>query len=214
MGFDKLKIITGTLEAQVVKFEKNAKVMRKDMHEHQGALEAFQLLGGQMSSFAAGIEKRIEEDLDLGGAADRVRVYAKNIIARFHAMCESNERNQLQQRFIAEGRLDAAEQTIKDLQKDIEMHRVAAARREELAEEGRRNYQDAGDKSEEDKVKAGFERAEEAASVQEEVANEVDELVGAASEKPPKKPRRKRRTKAQIAADKKAAAAKKAAKKA
>jgi len=192
MGFDKLDIIVGTLEAQIEKFEKTAVIAQQEMHEHQGALEAFKLLAGQMPSFANSIEERIEKDLELGSAGDHVLVYSKNIIARFMAMCEANQKNQQHQRYIFEGRFDAASQAIKDLKKEIATHKAIVERREELADKSRESYQG---KSEED-VKAGFEAAAEEGEV-----------------KKVKKPRRKRRTKVQIAADKKAAAEKKAAKK-
>lgn len=142
MGFEKIDIITGTLKDQVQKFEKVAEAMKADMHEHKGAESAFQLLVGQMPSFAAGIEERIEKDLELGSAAESVRVYAKNIIKRFMAMCESNQKAQNGQFFVAQGRMQAAEQTVKSLKGDIETHVATAKNREEKAEAERKAYQD------------------------------------------------------------------------
>ena len=91
----------------------------------------------KLDPFAPYLEKRIEEDEDLGHAADRVRLYVKNVIAQFHAMCESQAAHQRNQVMLCEGRAQAAEQAVAQLEKDITFERAATARRDELDAERR-----------------------------------------------------------------------------
>lgn len=140
MALEKIDIIEGTLAQQVAKFAQVAEIMRKEMNEHQGAMEALNQLAKQMPSFMTSIEERIEKDTDLGNAAASVLTYSKNIIARFMAMCEANARNQHQQRFMAEGRMQMAEQTVANLRKEIETQKAVAAKREAESEAQRAAY--------------------------------------------------------------------------
>ena len=139
MALDKLEILTGVLKQQIAKYDKIAAAMKKDMYEHDGAAQALAQLAKQMPGFATGIEDRIEKDADVSGHTSvKVLEYSKNIIARFMAMCESNATAQANQRLIAQGRMEAAVQSVETLRKEIESHEAFAARREELAEENRK----------------------------------------------------------------------------
>lgn len=136
MDQTKTEVIAGTLTKQAERNRELSKVARREMHEHSGATQVLTLLAKQMPSFAAEIEKRIGSDDGVGkDAAEQVRVYAKNIIARFQTMCDQQAAYHRNQMLICEGRLQVAEQFVTMLEKDIVLERSIAARREELEKE-------------------------------------------------------------------------------
>ena len=137
MDQTKIDVITGVLAKQVERNRELTTLSRREMSEHTGASQVLSLLAKQMPGFTASLEKRIEEDEDLGHAADRVRLYVKNVIAQFHAMCESQAAHQRNQVMLCEGRAQAAEQAVAQLEKDITFERAATARRDELDAERR-----------------------------------------------------------------------------
>jgi len=137
MDQTKIDVITGVLTKQVERNRELTTLSRREMSEHTGAAQVLALLAKQMPGFAASMEKRIEEDEDLGHSADRVRLYVKNVIAQFHAMCESQSLHQRNQVMLCEGRAQAAEQAVALLEKDIAFERAATARRDELEAERR-----------------------------------------------------------------------------
>jgi hypothetical protein len=209
MALEKLEILTGMLKQQTEKYEKIAELMKKDMYEHGGAAQALAQLGKQMPGFATSIEERIEKDPDISGAASvKVLEYSKNIIARFMAMCESNATAQTNQKFVAQGRMEAALQSVETFKKEIETHKAFAARREELAEENRKK---ANRKEIEAEVKREAEEA--AAQAQQEMSDLVEDSKPSKGNGVPAKKTTKRRkatTKKKAAAKrKKSAAAKK-----
>ena len=178
MPLDKLEILTGVLEKQVTNFTRTAEQMKKDMHEHNGARQALEQLAKQFLALSVSIEDRIDKDKELGSSADKVLVYSKNIFARVHAMAESNAKAQMQQRFIAQGRMEAALQAVEDFQKEIETQKAFVAKRERLAEDARKAREA---KEIEEEVK------QEAKEAAEEAEKEVAELVEN-SRPPDKKP--------------------------
>lgn len=137
MDQTKIDVIAGVLSKEMDRNRELVTIARREMFEHNGAAQVLGLLAKQMPGFAADIEKRIEGDPELGAEAEKVRIYVKNIIARFHVMCESQALHQSQQRMICEGRAQAAEQTITVLEKEVAMARVATTRRDELETERR-----------------------------------------------------------------------------
>jgi hypothetical protein len=136
MDDTKLAVIAGTLAKQVERNRDLASVARREMHEHNGAGQVLTLLGKQMPSFAVEIERRIESDEDLGSEAARhVRTYVKNVIARFQVMCEQQAIHQRNQMLVCEGRVQAADQAIALMEKDIALERAIVARRQEIEQE-------------------------------------------------------------------------------
>ena len=144
-------IITTVLTKQVERNRELAKTSRREMSEHTGAAQVLALMAKQMPGFAASMEKRIEEDEDLGPTAERVRLYVKNVIAQFHAMCESQSLHQRNQMMLSEGRAQAAEQSIATIEKEIAVEQAVTARRDELEAE-RRAKEDADAKEAETKA--------------------------------------------------------------
>jgi hypothetical protein len=135
MGFEKLEIITSVLDKQIENHEKTAEQMKKDMIEHNGARQALEQIAQQFAAMSVSIEERIEADLELGSAADKVLVYSKNIFARVIAICDSNAKSQQQQRFISQGRMEACQQAAADITKEILVQKAFLERRAELARE-------------------------------------------------------------------------------
>jgi hypothetical protein len=137
MDQTKIEVITGVLAKQADRHRELAIVSRREMSEHNGAAQVLSLMAKQMPGFAASMEKRIEEDKELGRSADQVRLYVKNVIAQFHAMCDSQSMHQRNQVMLSEGRAQAAEQSVAQLEKEIAFERAATARRDELEAERR-----------------------------------------------------------------------------
>lgn len=137
MDQTKIDVITGVLTKQVERNREAAQLSRREMNEHMGAAQVLALLAKQMPGFADSMEKRIESDEDLGNSASRVRLYVKNVIAQFHAMCESQSLHQRNQVMLCEGRAQAAEQAVAVLEKEIALERAVTARRDEIEAERR-----------------------------------------------------------------------------
>jgi hypothetical protein len=137
MDQTKTSVITGVLAKQADRNREVAQIARREMGEHTGAAQVLALLSKQMPGFADAMEKRIEGDAELGRAADAVRVYVKNVIAQFNAMCESQAAHQRKQAMLCEGRAQGAEQMVLQLEKDVAFETAAAARRDELEAERR-----------------------------------------------------------------------------
>lgn len=135
MGFEKLELLTGILEQQIEEQAKTAEQAKRDMHEHNGAKQALAQIAKQFMGLSASIEERIDKDDDLGSAADKVLVYSKNIFARVITMCEANSKAQHQQQFIAQGRMEAALQSINLAQKKIATQKAFVEQREKAEAE-------------------------------------------------------------------------------
>ncbi len=199
MSIEKVEIIVSTLKKQIEIYEKQADVARKEADEHEGAFQALDQLAKQMPAFAASIEKRIEADLELGSSAGKVSIYCKNVIARFTAMCSGNSQAQRNNKFVCEGRRDAADMVIANMEKEIAVSTSYEDRRQELEKEKSEAEKVEDSETEDKKVKLGFERAADAKEAADGVAIEVDELVagkapknGKAKKPAAKKPRKKR----------------------
>jgi hypothetical protein len=133
MGFDKAEIIASTLRTQAAKHAETAKAARKELIENEGAASALHQLALQMPSFAAEIEKRIEKDEEMSSeTAQQVRVYSRNIIARFQTMCTDNERKMKNDKLLCEGRAQANEQSALTLMKDADTEIAFATNREKM----------------------------------------------------------------------------------
>ena len=136
MSTEKVNIIAGSLERQIEAYKKQAKLYEKEMSEHDGACQALSALAKQMPALADNLEKRIDEDTDLGPSTkDAVRTYVKNIVSRFTAMCVGNAEAQRNQKFVSSGRAESTLGIVKNMEKEIETTRAHENRRQELAKE-------------------------------------------------------------------------------
>ena len=136
MSIEKVNIIASTLERQIEAYKKQSKLYEKEMSEHDGACQALSQLAKQMPALADNLEKRIDEDMDLGPSTkDAVRTYVKNIVSRFTAMCVGNAEAQRNQKFVSSGRAESTIDIVKNMEKEIETTRAHEARRQDLAKE-------------------------------------------------------------------------------
>ena len=156
MGYEKSEIIRDVLNEQAGEAEKLVGIAIQETHEHEGAAKALILLGKQMPSFMASIEKRIEDDPDLGAAADPVRVYVKNVIARFHTMCIDNAQHQRNCKLQAQGQVPMLKKMAENYRKKGDLA-VATAKQREETDKANRAKKDA-----EDAEKAADKKAKEA----------------------------------------------------
>lgn len=180
MGFNKADIIKGVLYEQADVASAQIEVTKREASEHAGAASALAQLAQQMPSMAEGIEARIEADKGMSSdTAQAVRVYAKNIIARFQTMCSDNSKHQQHCKLRAEGQLSMLEKMRDGMIKKGDNAVAVAQRREEVDEENRARA--AADLPDPEDTKSGFDNAEK-----EQVAGEKAKEIMAGFAKLPR----------------------------